>query len=160
MANSSSTNTTSPAVQYGVIPRPIFELMSRLREKVARADAALQSVPWQWNEQAHNREPFMVETLAASQRCIDAATDLRALMTAYGQVFHDPKPLLVRLARAQRASSAGLVKRYTPNHVEAIDQLLSRSPDVGRITKAFRTVAREDLFGLTSEIDKALSIQN
>ncbi|AJM78076.1 hypothetical protein C5C66_09125 [Rathayibacter toxicus] len=110
----------------------------------------MRRITTEWDRTADDRLPFMVATLGASQRSIDAATDLRALTTAWGHVFHRPRLVLVELAKAQGASSAGLAKRYTPNHVEAIRELLAPEPDLARIVKAFRTVSPadlEDLFG-------------
>jgi hypothetical protein len=132
-------------VDWGIVPTPVLNLMQIFASKIAASNARLAELDWKEDVVPSDASPFFIELLNASQDAIDAATDLRALTTAYAQNTHQPRPTLARLAEAQRSSSAGLVKRYTPNTVDAIAELLSDSPKPDVVVRAFRSIKLAEL---------------
>jgi hypothetical protein len=131
--------------------------MMVLRGKITEAGSELMRLDWRAGDVPGDVTPFFAEVLGAAQAEIDASTDLRSLSTAYAQAFHQHRPTLARLAEAQRAKRAGLIKRYTPNTVDAINELMSDDPDLATIERAFRSISVADLVGCTPAIDRKLA---
>lgn len=142
---------------WGILPEPVFHLAKVFARKIDAADRSLQALPWEWDGSPTDVSPTLIGWLSGAQQSVDAASDLRALTTAYGHAVHRPRPTFARLAEAQKSSSAGLIKRYNRWHVNAIAQLLSPKPDINKIVYPFKSLAVEDLQGLSTAIDDELT---
>ena len=84
-----------------------------------------------------------------------AATDLRALLSAYAHKFHNPRPVISDLARAQDTSPQGFIRRYSEGTVDAVASLLSPKPDVETVLLAFPSVSVLDLVDLGGTVGTA-----
>ncbi|MGA1836412.1 hypothetical protein VD659_05705 [Herbiconiux sp. 11R-BC] len=157
MAEADDDELIFAPVNWGIVPAPILNLMQIFVAKIAASENRLTGLDWAKDVVPSDASPFFIEMLAASQAAIDAATDLRALTTAYAQNTHQPRPTLARLAEAQKSSSAGLVKRYTPNTVDAIAELLSETPDPGVVVRAFRSVKLAELAACSPAMEREVS---
>jgi hypothetical protein len=143
-------------LEWGVLPLPVFRLMTVMAEKAEHWSGLSQPEQWPEPGKPVDISPFMLGLLESNQNSIDAHVDLRALMTAYVREFHDPRPNLRAVAAAQRVSPTGLPRRYNSQTVKAVGQLLSAKPDISIIVDAFDSIAPEDLRGCSEDIDRAL----
>lgn len=86
--------------------------------------------------------------VGAAHKTTRAATDLRTLLSAYAHRFHNPRPVISDLARAQDTSSQGFIRRYSEGTVDAVASLLSPNPDIETVLLAFPSVSVLDLVDL------------
>lgn len=135
---------------WGEIPAPVAKVIDLLAKVAAREANQLTTIDWP-RDVADVGQPLAI-ALGHSQRAIVAATELRALLSAYAHVFHNPRPVLAALARAQQTSSQGFVRRYSDKTVAAIDELLSDTPDVTVILRGFTALAASDLAGIDGPV--------
>ncbi|WP_146078748.1 hypothetical protein [Rathayibacter rathayi] len=111
-----------------------------------------------WPDEPGDVEPLFQSALFATHRANQASRDLRALLTAYAHQFHQPRPVMAELARAQDASPAGLLRRYNQKHVDAISSLLSSTPDLQIIQAGFPSLSTAELSQFTSDVDETTNL--
>jgi hypothetical protein len=129
-------------VRWGVMPPRVAALLDVLRWKAA---CAMRQVEQDWPTQPGDIEGPLAAALHAANEAERASNDIRSLLTAYAHRFHQPRPTLAVLARAQGTSPQGFTRRYTEKTVGGIAELLSPHPDVDRILTAFPSLERTDL---------------
>lgn len=135
---------------WGRIPAPVAQLAQILAKKASKDAARLTRAEWPTEPQ--DVQDLLRRTISDAHKVAQAGTDLRALLSAYAHRFHKPRPLLADLARAQNTSPQGFTRRYSDATVVAIEQLLSRSPDITLIQDAFPSVSRDDLASLIGPV--------
>lgn len=150
-------DTTAAAGRgWGLVPEPITAVLSRLQQKLATAVAAMDpsriaGVP----PRSHDAE---FQQIARAANVADrVSNDYRSIFNAYVHRYHDPKPAIGELARAQDTIIQTFAKRYTSKTVAAIDALLSEEPDLDAIRQGVRTLGFDDLWGISDPLDAALA---
>lgn len=133
----------------------------RVYEKLVEPTARVHHSPLSNNESmaaAARFATFQEElrlAIGAAHKTTRAATDLRALLSAYAHKFHNPRPVISDLARAQDTSSQGFIRRYSEGTVDAVASLLSSKPDVEAVLLAFPSVSILDLVDLGGTVGAA-----
>lgn len=131
---------------WGTVPAVIVDL-ARLMAKKAAADAR-RAEKINWPDKPGDVQDELGRAISAAHKTARAATDLRALLSAYAHKFHNPRPVISDLARAQDTSSQGFIRRYSSGTVEAVASLLSSHPNAETILLAFPSVSLLDLVDL------------
>lgn len=108
-----------------------------------------------WPDQPGDVQTELRLAIGAAHKTAKAATDLRALLSAYAHKFHNPRPVISDLARAQDTSSQGFIRRYSEGTVDAVASLLSAAPDPEAILSAFPSVPILDLVDLGGSVGAA-----
>lgn len=132
-------NVPDGQVEWGRVPEPILEMLRILSEKAAHDSAHLQRIKWPDGPQ--DVQDLLGRALSDAHKVSKASNDVRSLLSAYAHHFHQPRPVLADLARAQETTSQGFVRRYSDVTVNGIASLLSTDPDIGAIRKAFPSVS-------------------
>lgn len=138
---------------WGTVPAVIVEL-ARLMAKKAAADAR-RAEKINWPDKPGDVQDELGRAISAAHKTARAATDLRALLSAYAHKFHNPRPVISDLARAQDTSSQGFIRRYSSGTVDAVASLLSPHPDAETILIAFPSVSLVDLVDLGGTVGAA-----
>lgn len=135
---------------WGVVPEPIPTLVAILANKAADAADLAQNVIWP--TAPNDVQIPLRDVISSAHKSASAGVEIRALLTAYAHLFHEPRPNLSELARAQEASPQGLTRRYKPTTVAAINELLQaeKSWDQDTILRGFPSLTQEDFAGLVS----------
>ena len=138
---------------WGTMPPVIVDLARTLASKASTSAKHAAGIKWQ-------TEPGDVQDqlrmgIGDAHKIAKAGIDLRALLSAYAHKFHNPRPVISDLARAQDTSSQGFVRRYSEGTVDAVASLLSREPDVNLILAAFPSVSMMDLVELGGDVGAA-----
>lgn len=97
-------------------------LINALRESVARHSAELESITWP--DGPGDFSPQLLRTLAETEAVMQAAKDLRSLLTAYEHKVHQPRPKMADIAQAQNASPQAVTGRYSAGTLGAIEEAL------------------------------------
>lgn len=141
---------------WGLVPEPISAVLSRLQQKLAGAVAAMDpSGITGMPPRSHDTE---FQRIARAANVADrVSNDYRSIFNAYVHRYHDPKPAIGDLARAQDTIIQTFAKRYTSKTIAAIDALLSDKPDLDAIRQGIRTLGFDDLWGISAPLDAALT---
>lgn len=106
---------------WGEVPESIRVVVDALRANIARNATALEDVDWPRGPHDINEE--LTGTLQQAEAILQASKDLRSLLTAYAHRFHQPRPTMANVARAQDTSPQAVVSRYSQSTVQAISVL-------------------------------------
>lgn len=145
--------TEASQPDWGRVPMPILELVRILSEKAADDSNHLQRIKWPLEPQDVS-EPLR-RAISDAHKINKASNDVRSLLSAYAHRFHQPRPVLADLARAQGTTSQGFVRRYSEVTVKGIESLLSEDPDLDAIRRAFPSVSMPALATMTGPVGKA-----
>lgn len=141
---------------WGTVPAPVVGVLQRLKEKASAAASAMDTGPVDAPTPQNHDAAF--RTMSAAAEAADRATrDYRSVFNVYTHKFHQPKPPIGELAAMQGTITQSFAKRYTPKTIEAIEALLSPSPDLDAIRRGVRALGFEDLWGLSDALDSAMS---
>jgi hypothetical protein len=140
---------------WGVVPPVIAAVAQLLATKIEEQAAYLKRM--QWSDEPGDVQDDLNEHLAGAHRMVKASTDMRALLTAYAHRFHEPRPVMAELARAQETSRQGVVGRYGEGTIRGIQELLSRHPNVAVIYESFKSLSMLDLASLPGAVGAAAS---
>lgn len=138
---------------WGTVP-PVIVDLARLLAKKASADAR-RAEKIHWPDKPGDVQDELRRAISAAHKTTRAATDLRALLSAYAHKFHNPRPVISDLARAQDTSSQGFIRRYSAETVDAVASLLSPNPDAEKILFAFPSLSVRDLGDLGGPVGAA-----
>ncbi|REJ07375.1 hypothetical protein DY023_04030 [Microbacterium bovistercoris] len=108
-------------VQWGEVPESVRIVIDALRANIAHHAAALEAITWPRG--AHDIDDELTETLQQTEAVLQASKDLRSFLTAYAHRFHQPRPTMANVARAQNASPQAVSSRYSKSTVEGIAAL-------------------------------------
>lgn len=142
---------------WGTVPPVIVDLARLMAKKAASEARRAERVSWP--DRPGDVQDELGRAISAAHKTARAATDLRALLSAYAHKFHNPRPVISDLARAQDTSSQGFIRRYSSGTVDAVASLLSHQPDIESILLAFPSISLADLVdldGTVGEIAQAM----
>lgn|GEM_PF-4312754 len=105
-------------------------------------------------------QPLLRKTISDAHKISKAATELRSLLTAYAHQFHEPRPVMSDLAKAQDATRQSIPRRYNQAMVDAIRELLSDEPNTAIIRHAITSLTRADLEGVHGAVGEVARIEN
>lgn len=143
---------------WGTMPTVVVELAKVLAAKAAAASSHAQKIKWP-TEPGDIQDQLRL-AIGDAHKITKAGADLRALLSAYAHKFHNPRPVISDLARAQDTSSQGFVRRYSAETVDAVNSLVSEVPDVNLILDAFPSVSMADLRELGGTLAAAVERLN
>jgi len=138
---------------WGTVPPVIVDLARVLAKRASENARRAERI--KWPEKPGDVQEELRLAIGAAHKTTRAATDLRALLSAYAHKFHNPRPVISDLARAQETSSQGFIRRYSEGTVEAVASLLSPKPDVEAVLLAFPSVSILDLVDLGGTVGTA-----
>ncbi|GAB3615897.1 hypothetical protein GCM10027416_04540 [Okibacterium endophyticum] len=139
-----SENDAKEALEgWGLVPKPVVEAVHALNRKILRSGGHLDGLVWP--EKPRDIQDLLRMSVSDAHKVARASTDLRALLTAYAHRFHQPRPVMADLARAQDASPQGIPRRYGQAAVDGLGALLSDKPDIDVILAGFTSLALSDL---------------
>lgn len=138
---------------WGTVP-PVIVDLARIMAKKAAAEAK-RAERLNWPDKPGDVQDELRRAIGSAHKTAKAATDLRALLSAYAHKFHNPRPVISDLARAQDTSSQGFIRRYSSGTVDAVASLLSPHPDAEAILLAFPSVSFSDLLDLGGSVAAA-----
>lgn len=138
---------------WGTVPAVIVDL-ARLMANKAAADAR-RAEKVSWPDKPGDVQDELRRTISAAHKTARVATDLRALLSAYAHKFHNPRPVISDLARAQDTSSQGFIRRYSSGTVDAVASLLSPQPNIETVLLAFPSISLADLVDLGGAVGEA-----
>ena len=133
-------------LSWGTVPPVIVDLARLLAKRASENARKVERVKWP-NKPGDVQEELRL-AIGAAHKTTKAATDVRALLSAYAHKFHNPRPVISDLARAQETSSQGFIRRYSEGTVDAVASLLSPKPNIEPILLAFPSVSIRDLVEL------------
>lgn len=147
------TDADAIGLDFGVAPPAVVALARVFADKIRTAgeEVAAVEVP----TQPSDLQGILEQGVEYAQLAVSAGGDLRALLTAYAHKFHNPKPIMAGLARAQGATRQAVTRRYTEKTVRAIRALLSETPDLRVVAEGFPSVTLADLAGLDDRFSDA-----
>ena len=145
------------ATEWGVIPEEVVSVARLLSEKVARASKRFESRDWP--KQPGDVQDTLRLAVGDAHAAARASTDLRSLLTAYAHQFHQPRPVMADIARAQDTSRQGIPRRYSATTVEAIAELLADQPNTALVLHAFPSLTLTDLTKLNGPIGEVAKRQ-
>ncbi|NRD08854.1 hypothetical protein [Rathayibacter agropyri] len=149
-----SENDEASALEgWGLVPKPVVEAVHALNKKILRSGRHLDGIVWP--DKPRDVQDLLRMSVSDAHKVARASTDLRALLTAYAHRFHQPRPVMADLARAQDASPQGIPRRYGQAAVEGLAALLSEQPDVDAILAGFTSLALSDLAEFDGPIGEA-----
>lgn len=131
---------------WGTVPSVIVDLARLMAKKAASEARRAEKVTWP--DKPGDVQDELRRAISAAHKTARAATDLRALLSAYAHKFHNPRPVISDLARAQDTSSQGFIRRYSSGTVDAVASLLSSQPNIETILLAFPSISLADLVDL------------
>lgn len=131
---------------WGTVPPVIVELARVLARRAAENAKRAERI--KWSDKPGDVQEELRLAIGAAHKTTRAATDLRALLSAYAHKFHNPRPVISDLARAQDTSSQGFIRRYSEGTVDAVASLLSPKPHVETVLLAFPSISVLDLVNL------------
>lgn len=148
-----SDGERSAQVEWGRVPEPILELLAILSEKAAHDSNHLHRM--KWPEGPQDVQDLLGRALSDAHKVSKASNDVRSLLSAYAHHFHQPRPVLADLARAQETTSQGFVRRYSDVTVDGIASLLSTDPDIETIRRAFPSASLHALSTMRGAVGQA-----
>mgnify|MGYP003538171071 FL=1 len=133
-------------LSWGTVPAVIIDLARLLASRAS--DNARRIERMKWPDGPGDVQEALRLAIGAAHKTTKASNDVRALLSAYAHKFHNPRPVISDLARAQETSSQGFIRRYSEGTVDAVASLLSPKPDIEPIMLAFPSVSIADLVDL------------
>lgn len=133
-------------LSWGTVPPVIIDLARLLARRASENARRVDRM--KWPDKPGDVQEELRLAISAAHKTTKAATDVRALLSAYAHKFHNPRPVISDLARAQETSSQGFIRRYSEGTVDAVASLLSLKPDIEPIMLAFPSVSIADLVDL------------
>ena len=133
-------------LSWGTVPPVIVDLARLLAKRASENARKVERM--KWPDKPGDVQEELRLAIGAAHKTTNAATDVRALLSAYAHKFHNPRPVISDLARAQETSSQGFIRRYSEGTVDAIASLLSPKPNIEPILLAFPSVSIRDLVEL------------
>ncbi len=146
-----------PRLNWGMVPPQIVDVVQILANKVDKDAVHLRKLVWP--DKARDIQELLRMSVSDAHKIARSGTDLRALITAYAHQFHEPRPVMADIARAQDSSPQGIPKRYAAATVDGIRELLSETPNTGVILSAFRSLSLNDLATVTGAVGETASRQ-
>lgn len=140
---------------WGVVPPVIAELVQVLSRKIDHVNTHLGSLVWP--DKPRDVEDLLRLSVGDAHKIARAGTDLRALLTAYSHQFHEPRPVMAAIAKAQDATRQGVPRRYGQATVDAIRELMSPQPNIALVLDAFPSLSLDDLTTLSGPVGRAAS---
>lgn len=107
---------------WGEVPDGMRVLIDALRGSVARHSEELETITWPSGP--GDFSPQLLRTLTEAEAVMQAAKDLRSLLTAYAHKVHHPRPKMADIAQAQNASPQAVTGRYSAGTLGAIEEAL------------------------------------
>jgi len=107
---------------WGEVPDSMRVLINALRGSVARHSEELENIAWPAGP--GDFSPQLLRTLSETEAVMQAAKDLRSLLTAYAHKVHQPRPKMADIAQAQNASPQAVTGRYSASTLGAIEGAL------------------------------------
>ena len=141
---------------WGTVPPVIVELARVLAKRASENARRAERI--KWPDKPGDVQEELRLAIGAAHKTTRAATDLRALLSAYAHRFHNPRPVISDLARAQDTSSQGFIRRYSEGTVDAVASLLSPNPDLETVLLAFPSVSVLDLVDLGGTVGAAAQL--
>lgn len=132
------------------MPVRITRTHPRSSKKVDRWNRHLDGLAWP--DQPRDVADLLRFSVGDAHKIARASTDLRSLLTAYSHHFHEPRPVMSEIARAQDATRQGIPRRYGQATVDAISELLSPTPNIAQILDAFPSLSLDDLATLDGPV--------
>lgn len=148
------------------IPPAVAGLISRLTVVSTNLDSEMRNrarpawAPVNVDLPADETEAWLFRATGISTQLADRSADLRALVTAYSQAVAEKRPELAQLAKWQRISPSALRHRYTPLHVQAVQELTKEDPLIDIVLEPFIAVVDSDFKGISPSLDMQLSIRS
>lgn len=133
-------------LSWGTVPAVIVDLARLLAKRASENARRIERM--KWPDGPGDVQEELRLAIGAAHKTTRASNDVRALLSAYAHKFHNPRPVISDLARAQETSSQGFIRRYSEGTVDAVASLLSPKPDIEPILLAFPSVAIADLVEL------------
>ncbi|WP_146087013.1 hypothetical protein [Rathayibacter sp. AY1D4] len=154
-----SETTSGDALEgWGRVPGPVVEAVHALNKQILRSGQHLDGLVWP--DKPCDVQDLLRMSVADAHKVARASTDLRALLTAYAHRFHQPRPVMADLARAQDASPQGIPRRYGQASVDALASLLSDQPDVDVVLAGFPALSLDDLAEFSGTVgDRARTVR-
>lgn len=141
---------------WGIVPAPVREILQRLKDRAAAGVEGMDTAKIGGSAPQNHDVAFLQMSYAAESA--DRATrDYRSVFNAYTHKFHQPKPPIGELAAMQGAITQSFAKRYTPKTLEAIESLLSPSPNLDALRVGIRALGFEDLRGISDALDEVMA---
>lgn len=131
------------ASNWGTIPQAVVDVAQMLSARAETSNEGLQRA--EWPSEPRDVQPLLRKTISDAHKISKAATELRSLLTAYAHQFHEPRPVMSDLAKAQDATRQSIPRRYNQAMVDAIRELLSEEPNTAIIRHALTSLTRTDL---------------
>ncbi|MGA1827049.1 hypothetical protein [Microbacterium sp.] len=140
-------------LSWGTVPPVIIDLARLLARRASENARRVDRM--KWPDKPGDVQEELRLAISAAHKTTKAATDVRALLSAYAHKFHNPRPVISDLARAQETSSQGFIRRYSEGTVDAVASLLSPKPNVDVLLAAFPSVSIMDLVDLGGAVGEA-----
>ncbi|THG30562.1 hypothetical protein E6C70_14430 [Glaciibacter flavus] len=140
-------------LSWGTVPPVIVDLARLLSRRASENARRVERMTWP--DRPGDVQEELRLAIGAAHKTTKAATDVRALLSAYAHKFHNPRPVISDLARAQETSSQGFIRRYSEGTVDAVASLLSPKPNVNLLLAAFPSVSIIDLVDLGGAVGEA-----
>lgn len=142
-------------VQWGAVPAGILDVVRLLSHRARRSTDHLDEL--EWPDSPGDVQDQLRLAIGDAHKISKAGTDLRAMLSAYAHKFHNPRPVISELARAQGTSSQGFIRRYSDATVVAVENLLSPSPDIDSILEGIPSLSLTDLSEVSGPVGVAAS---
>lgn len=140
-------------VQWGAVPAVILDVITVLSRQARRSSDHVDRLVWP--DAPGDVQDQLRMAIGDAHKISKAGTDLRAVLSAYAHKFHNPRPVISELARAQGTSSQGFIRRYSDATLQAVENLLSTTPDVDAICEGIPSLSMVDLSELSGPVGKA-----
>lgn len=144
-------------VQWGSMPAVIREVVSALASKAQNDARHLTRI--KWPDSAGDIQEQLRLAIGDAHKLTKAGADLRSLLSAYAHKFHEPRPVISDLARAQETSSQGFIRRYSENTMAAVESLLSADPNIGVVRAGIPSLSLIDLSRLSGPVGRLATDQ-
>lgn len=142
-------------VQWGAVPAVIIDVIAALSRQARRSSDHVNRLVWP--DTPGDVQDQLRMAIGDAHKISKAGSDLRAVLSAYAHKFHNPRPVISELARAQGTSSQGFIRRYSEATLTAVENLLSATPDIDAIREGIPSLSLIDLSELGGPIGKAAS---
>ncbi|WP_146082345.1 hypothetical protein [Rathayibacter sp. AY1C5] len=126
--------------------------MHALNKKILRTGQHLDGLVWP--DKPRDVQDLLRMSVSDAHKITQASADLRALLTDYAHRFHQPRPVMADLARAQGASPQGIPRRYGQGNVDGLASLFSDEPDVATILAGFPSLSLADLRDFSGSVGR------
>lgn len=142
-------------VQWGAVPAVILDVITVLSRQARRSADHVDRLVWP--DAPGDVQDQLRMAIGDAHKISKAGTDLRAVLSAYAHKFHNPRPVISELARAQGTSSQGFIRRYSDATLSAVENLLSATPNVDVIREGIPSLSMIDLSELSGPVGQVAS---